>query len=98
MIIPACSLMSPAMRLAPGAEKDYPQGVTEVDGVPIADVLGDAITLAESLASLRRAGSSWISRRLLYAQATPGAKQLAQPVIDGSRFKFWDVTESRDAR
>ncbi len=94
ILIPACSLMSPAMRLAPGAEKDYPHGLTEVDGVPIADVLGDAITMAEALASLRRAGSTWISRKLLYAQATPEAKRIAKDVIDGSGLKFWDVVPS----
>jgi allantoin racemase len=91
IIIPACSLMSPAMRLAPGAEKDFPHGVTSIDSVPIADVLGDAIVLAESLASLKKAGSSWISRKLLYAQATPEAKRIAKNLIDGSGFKFWDV-------
>jgi allantoin racemase len=91
VLIPACCLISPAMRLAPGAEKDYPHGLTEIDGVPIADVLGDTITMAETLASLRRAGSSWISRKLLYAQATPEAKRIAKDVIDGSGLKFWDV-------
>jgi len=91
ILIPACSLMSPAMRLAPGAEKDFPNGVTEIDSVPIADVLGDAVVLAEALASLKRGGSSWISRKLLYAQATPEAKRIAKNVIDGGGFKFWEV-------
>ena len=95
IIIPACSLMSPAMRLAPGAEKDFPNGVTEIDSVPIADVLGDAIVLAEALASLRKAGSSWISRKLLYAQATPEAKRIATNVLDGSGFKFWDIPPTK---
>jgi allantoin racemase len=91
ILIPGCSLISPAMRLTPGAEQDYPQGVTEIDGVPIADVLGDTITLAEALVSLKRAGSSWISRKLLYPQPTAEAKRLAKAVTDGSGFKFWDV-------
>jgi allantoin racemase len=95
IIIPACSLMSPAMRLAPGAESDFPHGVTSIDSVPIADVLGDAIVLAEALASLKKAGSSWISRKLLYAQATPEAKRIAKNVIDGSGFKFWDVVPTK---
>jgi allantoin racemase len=95
ILIPACSLMSPAMRLAPGAEKDFPNGVTEIDSVPIADVLGDAIVMAEALSSLKQGGSSWISRRLIYAQATPEAKRIAKDVIDGSGFKFWDVVPTK---
>ena len=91
ILIPGCSLISPAMRLAPGAEEDYPHGVTEIDGVPIADVLGDTITMAEALVSLKRAGSSWISRKLLYPRPTAEAKQLAKVVTDGGGFKFWDV-------
>jgi allantoin racemase len=91
ILIPGCSLISPAMRLTPGAEEEYPHGVTEIDGVPIADVLGDTITTAETLASIKRGGSSWISRKLLYPRATPEAKQLARVVTDGSGFKFWDV-------
>jgi allantoin racemase len=95
ILIPACSLMSPAMRLAPGAEKEFPHGVTEIDSVPIADVLGDAIVLAEAWASLKRGGSTWISRKLLYAQATPEAKRIAKNVLDGSAFKFWDIAPTK---
>lgn len=95
IIIPACSLISPAMRLAPGAEEDYPDGVTEIDGVPVADILGDTITLAEALVSLKRAGSSWISRKLLYPRPTAEAKRLARAVTDGSGLKFWDVVPDR---
>lgn len=91
ILIPACSLMSPAMRLAPGAEEDFPNGLTEIDSVPVADVIGDAIVLAEAMASLKRGGSNWISRKLLFARATPEAKRIAKNVTDHSRFKFWDV-------
>jgi allantoin racemase len=90
IIIPGCALMSPALRLAPGAEKDYPQGLTEVDGVPIADVLGDTVKLAELLVSLKQAGSSWISRKGLYALPTPLARELGQKVAQDERIKFWD--------
>jgi len=43
VLIPACGLMSPALLLAPGAEKEYPNGLTEVDGVPVMDAIGAAI-------------------------------------------------------
>ena len=91
IILPGCSLMSPALRLAPGAEKQYPDGVTEVDGVPIADVIGNAIKLAETLVSLKDAGSSWISRKNLFAQATPFARECASMVAEDSRVSYWDV-------
>jgi len=90
VIIPGCSLMSPSLRLAIGAEKDYPNGLTEVDGVPVADVIGDTIKMAEMLVSLKRAGSCWISRKGLYAQATPRAIECAQMVLKDDRLGFWD--------
>jgi allantoin racemase len=90
VIIPGCGLMSPALRLAPGAEKDYPNGLTEVDGVPIADIIGDTVKMAETLVALKQAGSSWVSRKGLYAQATPIAKEYAQMVLKDDRLSFWD--------
>ena len=68
IIIPGCGLTSPALRLAPGAEKDYPNGLTEVDGVPIADVLSDALLLAESLVTLKKNGSAWINHKGFHAE------------------------------
>jgi Asp/Glu/hydantoin racemase len=91
IVIPGCSLMSPALRLAPGAEKEYPDGVTEVDGVPIADVISDTVKLAETLVSLKNGGSSWISRKCLYAQATPIAKEFGKMLTEDSRVQYWDV-------
>lgn len=90
VIIPGCALMSPSLRLAPGAEKDYPNGLTEVDGVPVADVIGDTIKMAEMLVALKQAGSSWISRKGLYAQATPRAKEFGQMVLKDDGPGFWD--------
>jgi allantoin racemase len=91
IVIPGCSLMSPALRLAPGAEKEYPDGVTEVDGVPIADVIGDTIKLAETLVSLKHAGSGWISRKGLYAQPTSIAREFGKMVTEDTRISYWDV-------
>ena len=91
VLIPGCGLMSPALRLAPGAEKEYPNGLTEVDGIPVADVMGDTIKMAETMVSLKRADSCWISRKGLYAQATPRAKEFGQMVLQDDGPGFWDI-------
>ncbi len=91
VIIPGCSLMSPSIRLAPGAEDDYPSGMTEIDGVPVADVLGQAIKLAESMADIKKSGASWISRKLLYAQPSDEVKEIGKIVTENSGLQFWDV-------
>jgi allantoin racemase len=90
IVIPGCGLMSPALRLAPGAEKKYPNGLTEVDGVPVMDVLGATVKMAETLVSLKQSGSSWISRKACFAQATPKAKELGADVLDKGDLVFWD--------
>ena len=91
VLIPGCGLMSPALRLAPGAEKEYPNGLIEVDGVPVADVMGDTIKMAETMVSLKNAGSCWISRKGLYARATPRAKEFGQMVLQDDGPGFWDI-------
>lgn len=89
VIIPACGWMSPALRMAPGAEKDYPNGLTEVDGAAVLDVLGTTVKMAEALVSLKEAGSSWISRKAFYAQATPKAKEFGRAVLEYDGPGFW---------
>lgn len=91
VIIPGCSLMSPTMRLTPGAEDLYPCGLTEVDGAPVVDVLSITLKTAETMASLYRAGSGWISRKLLYAQPAQHVKDMSMAVTENYNFKFWDV-------
>lgn len=91
ILIPGCGLLSPALRLAPGAEQEYPGGLTEVDGVPVADVLGETMKMAEMLVTLKQAGSSWISRKGLYAQATPEALQCGKMVLKDDGPGFWDL-------
>jgi allantoin racemase len=90
VIIPGCALMSQSLRLAPGVENDYPNGLVEVDGVPIADVIGDTIKMAETLVALKRAGSCWISRKGLYAQPTSRALHEGHKVLEDDRLSFWD--------
>lgn len=91
VLIPGCSLMSPTMRLTPGAESLYPGGLTAVDGIPVVDVMGVTIKMAETMASLYRAGSGWISRKLLYAQPPQYVKDMSMLVTEQDHFKFWDV-------
>jgi allantoin racemase len=84
IIIPGCGLTSPALRLAPGAEKAYPRGFTEVDNVPIADVLSNALLMAENLVRLKRAGSTWIN----YNGFHPDKISETDSISDYGR--FWD--------
>jgi Asp/Glu/hydantoin racemase len=91
VIIPGCSLMSPTMRLTPGAEDLYPGGLTQVDGAPVVDVLSVTVKTAETMAALYKAGSGWISRRLLYAQPPQYVKDMSMAVTENCNFKFWDV-------
>jgi Asp/Glu/hydantoin racemase len=92
VLIQGCGLLSPALRLAPGAEKEYPNGLTEVDGVPVADVMGETIKMAEAMVSLKRAGSCWISRKGLYAQATARAQEYGRLVLEDHGPGFWDIS------
>jgi allantoin racemase len=92
VLIPGCGLLSPALRLAPGAEKEYPNGLTQVDGVPIVDVMGDTIKMAETMVSLKRAGSCWISRKGLHAQATAQALECGRMVLEDDGPGFWDIS------
>ena len=90
VLIPGCGLLAPALRLAPGAEAEYPDGLTEVDGVPIADVYGNAIRCVETLVSLKKAGSCWISRKGLYARPSAAAIEGSRMVLDYDGPGFWD--------
>jgi Asp/Glu/hydantoin racemase len=67
VIIPACGTLALALRIAPGCA-ELPNGLTEVDGVPILDVVGCAIKWTEMVVGLKRAGSPWISRAGLYTR------------------------------
>ena len=90
VIIPGCGLLSPALRLAPGAVHDYPRGCTEVDGIPVVDIVAASVLAAESLLRLRRAGAA-------YHGSWSGGEQSRVPDADtgGSvsapTFEFWDL-------
>ena len=92
VIIPGCSIISPWVRLAVNAEDEYPNGITEVDGAAVFDLVGNAVKCAETLAALRKGGSSWISRKNLYIQPPQEVLDLARPILDDGSFQFWDIT------
>lgn len=90
VIVPGCGLISPCVRFAPGCESDYPDGLTEVDGVPIADIYGATVRAAETLIALKRGGSPWISRGGQYARASAEALEGARSVLEYTGPGFWD--------
>ena len=91
VLFPACGLMSPALRLAPGATDKYPNGLVEVDGVPVLDVLACGIKMVETLVALKKSGAPWISRKIMYTQPTPEALESGAMVLHDERIRFWDV-------
>jgi allantoin racemase len=90
VLIPGCGLMAPCLRFAPGCEKDYPQGLTHVDGVPIVDIYGATIRAAETLVEFKRAGSPWVSRACQFASPSPGALEGGRSVLEYAGPGFWD--------
>ena len=90
VIVPGCGLVAPCVRFAPGCLADHPQGVTHVDGVPIMDVYGAAVKMAETLLSLKRAGSPWISRKGIYARPSAEALEGGRSVLEYAGPGFWD--------
>lgn len=62
VILPGCGLQSPALRLAPGVEADWPDGVRHVDGVPVVDLLGVAGLFAERAAIVQQMHASGSAR------------------------------------
>ena len=92
VLIPACLIMCACLRVAPGAEKDYPDGLNYVDGVPVLDVVGATIKIIEAMVALKRVGSPWISRKCYYAlsrenkQALEEAKEVIENMHKGAGF------------
>ena len=90
VIVPGCGLMSPALRLAIGCEDKYPQGVTEVDGAAVVDIISCGLLAAESAAKLGKSGSAWISRKNWYAMAPEVALEAGRMVLEDERITLWD--------
>jgi len=70
-------VMANALCVTPGCD-EYPQGVTEVDGVPILDVVSSSVRMAEVLVSMKRAGVPWISRKRTYNQPPEDVVRLVE--------------------
>ena len=81
ILIPACGALTAVLRMAPGCEDDYPNGVTEVNGVPVMDVVSTAMLILESLIKLKKAGSCWISRKSYYARPNEEALECAASIL-----------------
>jgi allantoin racemase len=90
VIIPGCGLLAPCLRFAPGCQTDYPNGVTDVDGVPVLDIFGAAVTMADTLITLKRAGSPWISRAGVFTRPTAEALDGGRSVLEYAGPGFWD--------
>jgi len=67
ILIPGCMAMAPGLRMAPGCP-DFPNGLREVDGVPVMDVVGTQVLITEMMVRLKESDSAWISRKGLFAQ------------------------------
>ncbi|MDY6912902.1 MAG: aspartate/glutamate racemase family protein [Planctomycetota bacterium] len=89
ILIPGCLCMCPIMRLAPGREKEYPNGLTDVDGVPVMDVISVTTKMTEMMVQLNRLGSTWISRHGLYEQAPPHVWEMAKTMLQYQGEGLW---------
>lgn len=93
IIISGCGLLAPSLRMAgkfKGFEKKYPNGFNYVDGVPIMDVYGASIKLAETLVRFKRAGSPWISRVAYYGKVSPAALECGRDTVKDVYGGWWD--------
>ncbi len=91
VLIPGCGLMSPSLRVAPQCEEEYPNGLTEVDGVPVMDILGCGLKYAEMMVDLKKSGSNWISRKGVYALPTKEMLESGYMTIQDERIRYWDI-------
>ena len=90
VLLPGCGLMTAALRTAPGCEEEYPNGVADVDGVPIMDVLGVTLKMTELMVQMKQSGSPWISRKGIYRLPTESAFESGRMVLKDDRQHFWD--------
>jgi Asp/Glu/hydantoin racemase len=88
VLVPLCGLLSPLVRMAPGAGDRYPGGVVEVEGVPVVDVMGSATALLRALYALKRAGAGWRNPQGFKDRIRP-PDSTAQPPQDIPG--FWDL-------
>ncbi len=87
VIIPGCGLLSPALRLAPGAESRYPRGCVEVDGIPVVDVVAASVLAAQAMTRLGTPGALRRGRNRAGA-----ADRNDQTAHDEGSSGHWDCT------
>jgi len=90
VIIPACGTLSLALRTAPGCP-ELREGLTEVDGVPIVDIVSCAVKWAEMVVALKKSGSPWISRAGIYAKPSVELVEASREKIPYRGSGFIDV-------
>jgi allantoin racemase len=91
IIIPACMIIDAIVHVARGCEKEYPGGLTEIDGVPVLNVNQLALKMAETFVALKKAGSPWISRKLYFSSSSGDAtaENMGAPVLKYTGPGFW---------
>jgi len=91
VLIPGCALTGAILRTAPGCAK-YPNGLTEIDGVPVMDILATEVKVLETLVALKRAGSCWISRKGYYHRPSKESVELMgslmEPIISQGLWRY----------
>lgn len=83
VIIPGCSVTSFKIRTV--------KEITEIDDVPIVDIIGVAIKQAEMLVTMKKSGGSWISRKNLYYQPNNKTLEIASYLLEDNDLIFWDI-------
>ena len=78
VIIPGCMLADTCLRMAPGCEDEYPNGLTEVDGVPILNVTAVTLKMAETFAALYKTNTPFVSKKLYYSTAKGDQESLKE--------------------
>jgi allantoin racemase len=91
VIVPSCMGVDPVLSAAPGCEKEYPNGLKEVDGVPIMNVVAHVIKVAEAIVAMKKAGVPWISRKGSYSSVKSNKKAMeaAAPLLEYTGPGFW---------
>lgn len=91
IVIPGCMAVDPVLAMAPGCERDYPNGLRQVDGIPVMNVSALTVKLAEAFIAMDKAGLPWISRKLYYASAAGDSKALevGAPLLEYTGPGFW---------
>jgi len=67
VLIAACGALNLVLKFCPGCS-ELPDGMSELDGVPIIDSVSSAVKYAEMLVEFKKAGIPWISRKGSYSQ------------------------------